>query len=236
MLDELNRWPPETPSFTLTEPHRDQEIRQEFPDLKTSAHCPSWRAEKQPRTWSEKESVRDKEAEESSTNASWNRGAEGDAQRDQIVKRKVRQVASAPTETAQRKGDAFGVAELKAVARTRQDRKERDTVREGWPTQVCSCWVTFWHWAAGLASSPRLPCPSGNSHRMRAMPSSQPWVCMRDCGWAVPHRARGRCSARSLTPCSRWTVSTVFEFASKTQGSLTCSGLHFFYPQWCPCP
>lgn len=113
---------------------------------------------------------------------------------------------------------------LNTSAASKRDRQrtssERSRGRSGWPTRVSSCWVISWRWAAGSASSPPLPCPSGSSHRMLVMPSSQLWVCTRGCGWAAPRRVRDRCSARSLTPCSRWTVSTMFELVADT---VTCS-------------
>lgn len=79
----------------------------------------------------EKESIRDKETEESSTNANWSRGAQGDAQRDQIVARKARQVASVPTETAQRKGDALGgVRSCCESSRERKSKTRQKTERQ----------------------------------------------------------------------------------------------------------
>lgn len=79
----------------------------------------------------EKESIRDKETEESSTNANWSRGAQGDAQRDQIVARKARQVASVPTETAQRKGDALGgVRSCCESSRERKNKTRQKTERQ----------------------------------------------------------------------------------------------------------
>lgn len=116
--------------------------------------------------------------------------------------------------TAQRGGNTPGPAEQKLLSvkrrRKSETRPRHHRAREGWPTQGSSCWVISLRWAAGSASFPPQLCPSGSSRRTPAMPSSPRWVCTRVCGWAAPHRAQDKCSARSLTRCSRWTVSTMF--------------------------
>lgn len=53
------------------------------------------------------------------------------------------------------------------------------------------------------------------------MPSSPPWVCTRGSGWVAPRKVQDRCSARSLTPCSRWTVSTTFHFGTSGEKKTT---------------
>lgn len=91
-----------------------------------------------------------------------------------------------------------------------------------WLTLAFSCLATFLLWVDGSVSSPPRCCPNGSSRRTPGTPSSWPWVCTRASGCPVRLKVQARCSARSLTPCFPWIVSTK---PQNTNRSVTLTGI-----------